>query len=30
MDNSVLQARWLLIPVAGLFIVVTALGALAG
>ncbi|TCV75994.1 hypothetical protein EDE05_101301 [Neorhizobium sp. R1-B] len=30
MDNSVFQARWLLIPVGGLFVVVTALGALAG
>jgi len=30
MDNSVFEARWLLIPLAGLFIFIATLGALAG
>ncbi len=29
MDNSVFQARWLLIPVAGLFVFVTTIGVIA-
>ena len=29
MENSVTQARWLLIPLAGLFVFITTLGALA-
>lgn len=29
MDNSVFQARWLLIPLVGLFICITAAGALS-
>jgi hypothetical protein len=29
MNNSVFEARWLLIPLAGLFIFVTTLAALA-
>ena len=29
MDNSVFQARWLLIPVAGLFVFIATLGAIA-
>lgn len=30
MDNSVFQARWLLIPLAGLFVFITTLGVFAG
>lgn len=29
MDDSVFEARWLLIPIAGLFVLITTLGAFA-
>lgn len=29
MDNSVFEARWLLIPLAGIFILIATVGALA-
>lgn len=29
MDNSVFEARWLLLPLGALFVFITALGALA-